>query len=254
MVECPTCGGDFHSDRSMRHHHSMSHKTRLDNAECSDCGKSFYSKSGSRKYCDNCLSFEGEKNPNYSGEKERSSCLICGSEFEYYPSEKPGCYCPECVEDEDWRDVPETLSGEENNQYNSIKTDCANCGDEIEVAESKLTDKNYCNMSCFAEHRSEFQIGEDNPNYKGGESSSDLYSGRWYEVKRKCRDRDNLTCQKCGNKSGTIDVHHITPVREFDDPNQSHTLDNVVCLCRSCHISIDHGDAVLPKDLSSSVQ
>jgi predicted HNH restriction endonuclease len=31
------------------------------------------------------------------------------------------------------------------------------------------------------------------------------------------------------------DVHHITPVRDFDEPQNAHTLDNVICLCRSCH-------------------
>jgi len=38
------------------------------------------------------------------------------------------------------------------------------------------------------------------------------------------------------------DVHHIEPVRNFDDPQDAHTLDNVVCLCRSCHRYAEIGE------------
>ncbi|WP_306438828.1 HNH endonuclease [Natronococcus pandeyae] len=31
------------------------------------------------------------------------------------------------------------------------------------------------------------------------------------------------------------DVHHITPVREFENPQRAHTVDNLISLCRSCH-------------------
>ncbi|WP_394327071.1 HNH endonuclease [Halopenitus malekzadehii] len=31
------------------------------------------------------------------------------------------------------------------------------------------------------------------------------------------------------------DVHHLKPVREFEDPQDTHTLSNAVTLCRLCH-------------------
>ena len=42
------------------------------------------------------------------------------------------------------------------------------------------------------------------------------------------------------------DVHHITPVRDFEDPQDAHRLDNVVCLCRSCHRLAEIGEVPTP--------
>lgn len=231
----------------------MVHDNPLPNYTCGDCGTDFFSENSGRVYCDECSSYDGEKNPMYSGGKETTTCDICSTDFDYYPSEKEGNYCSDCVKSEPWRNIPEPLFGEEHPTYNSVVVDCSNCGQNIEVRQSELTDKNYCDMNCFAEHRSEFQKGEENPNYKQGEyRTSEFYQGKWGKVKKKCKERDDEKCQVCGKEQGIIDVHHIRPVRKFDDPNDAHTLDNVVCLCRSCHMGVDHGNKELPKDLSTS--
>ena len=38
------------------------------------------------------------------------------------------------------------------------------------------------------------------------------------------------------------DVHHIIPVREFADPEDAHTVDNLICLCVTCHRNADVGN------------
>ncbi|AFH22643.1 hypothetical protein OSG_eHP31_00155 [environmental Halophage eHP-31] len=55
----------------------------------------------------------------------------------------------------------------------------------------------------------------------------------WLEARQKALDRDEV-CQDCGT-SKELHVHHITPVREFDEPLESHDLDNLVVLCERCH-------------------
>jgi predicted HNH restriction endonuclease len=30
-------------------------------------------------------------------------------------------------------------------------------------------------------------------------------------------------------------VHHITPIRDFDTPEEANTLDNLITLCEPCH-------------------
>jgi len=253
MINCPTCGDYYESDRSMRHHHSISHNKRLPNSKCNTCDKEFFSKSGERKYCDECLSFEGENNPNYSAKKKKTNCEICDDEFKYYPTEKSGLFCANCVEEEEWRTTPEVSSGKENHRYNSIAINCSYCGDTNKIPQSEVSNKNYCDMICYSKHRSEFQKGENNPNYKDGEyKKSEFYQGNWERVKRNCKIRDNNTCKVCNSSEKLIDVHHIKPVRLFDEPNNAHTMDNVICLCRSCHMKIDHGNKELPKDLNSS--
>lgn len=44
-------------------------------------------------------------------------------------------------------------------------------------------------------------------------------------------ERDNYTCQKCGQRNCEIDIHHIRP-RARGGKN---TLDNLVTWCKNCH-------------------
>ena len=50
-----------------------------------------------------------------------------------------------------------------------------------------------------------------------------------------CKERANYKCELCGDHA--IDAHHIIPLEE-DGPN---TLDNLICVCRSCHRQIHKG-------------
>ncbi|MEK7664606.1 MAG: HNH endonuclease [Patescibacteria group bacterium] len=45
--------------------------------------------------------------------------------------------------------------------------------------------------------------------------------------------RDNWTCQKCKNKGGELNVHHIFNFADFLDLRIS--IDNGITLCRNCH-------------------
>jgi len=68
-------------------------------------------------------------------------------------------------------------------------------------------------------------------------------SADWQELRSRALERDNHQCQSCGmteeehqEKFGTgLNVHHITDVEEFDDPDVADTLENVETLCAECH-------------------
>ena len=80
--------------------------------------------------------------------------------------------------------------------------------------------------------------GEEHPCWNGGSTSPD-YGKNWRQVRRRARKRDAHTCQICGHEwsegERKLDVHHITPVRLFDSPEDADKLDNLVTLCRTCH-------------------
>ena len=98
----------------------------------------------------------------------------------------------------------------------------------------------FCSYKCSMSFRmsKEYgnqQSGKNNHSYKDG--------GSGFEKRQKllARQRDKYECQSCGVKvvGKSAHVHHITAVRCFDNPNDSHTLDNLVTLCVSCHKRID---------------
>lgn len=87
--------------------------------------------------------------------------------------------------------------------------------------------------------------GEKNPNWKGGVSKHQWRKPNWRTQRRKARSRDSNTCQSCGMSSReagqNMDVHHIVSYHEFDDPKDANALDNLICLCRSCHRQVENG-------------
>lgn len=212
----------------------------MNNNICDDCGRSFYSEWGTdKKYCEGCFSFEGEKNPQYKGAKEKSKCVSCGEEIVYYPSSKDGKYCSRCQEDRPWAtdDVCSDFRTYNPFSESSVRVECDSCGSEIVRAPSMVGENNFCSTECMGEYRSNNWIGENHPNWE--EDYPNKYTRGWWRVKNEALERDNHECQNCSKTKEEIgkepDVHHITPVKEFDSPEDAHVLENLICLCRQCH-------------------
>lgn len=78
--------------------------------------------------------------------------------------------------------------------------------------------------------------GENNPMWKGGvqyhgvERSTKEYTYWRLQVFQ----RDQFTCQVCGQNGGTLNAHHIFNWRDNEDLR--YDVDNGVCLCEKCHI------------------
>jgi 5-methylcytosine-specific restriction endonuclease McrA len=122
---------------------------------------------------------------------------------------------------------------------NTVETNCAYCGGDIEIIEKRVekADNNFCDPDCHSNYVSENRVGENHPLYKGGPH---YYGAEWQqEIRDKVRERDNYTCQRCGatedELTRELDVHHLNPVRNFENTTDAHEIDNLVCYCRSCH-------------------
>jgi hypothetical protein len=95
-------------------------------------------------------------------------------------------------------------------------------------------------INLCSECASDNQIGANNPNWKGGHKhwspgryGKDKDGLSWKIQRNLAWERDNETCQHCHEKKGRKpDVHHINPWMN----SLSHALDNLVCLCQSCHL------------------
>lgn len=93
--------------------------------------------------------------------------------------------------------------------------------------------------------QSESHKGEKAPNWRGGVTPlnmiirKSLESRLWREA---VFERDNWTCQKCGENSGDgkaiyLEAHHIKSFNEF--PELRFTIDNGKTLCTECHRQTD---------------
>lgn len=252
---CPRCGSVFDTRRGLGVHHTTKHHERMPNRECERCGVEFHS-SYQKKYCsdscrDEAISYSGSSNPNYKGGKRTTTCEICGSEFDYYPSAKVGRYCSECVASENWQTVP-VKRGAENPRWTGGKNtyECHVCQDSVDRYPSEVTGSVViCSEECRQVWLSESFSGDGHPNWRGG--GNEPYGKGWSEIRKKALKRDGYSCMICSQGPAELgrnpDVHHIIPVRKFVESDQhtredAHELENVVTLCASCHRSAEFGN------------
>lgn len=243
MVECPTCGRDgFHSEASMKSHHTKIHDFSLPNRECNFCGKEFYDDNAHRERCDECYPMEGEKNPAYKDGKEETECETCGSNFEYYPSDKEGIYCEKCVKENNWQ-KGRKITGKDNPRWNGggsslEEAECSNCskGIKVEKYRLKVFSNVFCNRECMGKWKSKNITGENHHHWKGGGNQN--YGEGWTKARNEAFDRDRGECQVCGVEDSeykTLEVHHKIPVDKFDESKDAHYMENLITLCKSCH-------------------
>lgn len=99
------------------------------------------------------------------------------------------------------------------------------------------------------------QPGPEHPLWKGGRPR--YYGENWGEMRQKAIERDGGECRVCGinreehreQHGDDIQVHHIRPIMEFDEPEDANTLDNLITLCRPDHMKWE-GIPVVPNGVS----
>jgi len=246
-MDCPTCGKSLATERGMRQHHTKVHDEPLPNRTCKGCETEFYDPKSRREYCEDCYTESGAENGNWKGAKEQAECESCGAEIEYYPSNKEGVYCSDCVESANEFLGTPSYAGEE---FPRVETTCEHCGEAYTVLQTRFeqTPCRFCSHECLCAWMSESMYeGERPPN---------VYNGGWYSVRHGALDRDDHECQRCGLSREEIgqepDVHHIEPIRTFDDPQDAHTLDNVITLCRMCHRNVEIGKVDCPQPATTN--
>jgi 5-methylcytosine-specific restriction endonuclease McrA len=124
----------------------------------------------------------------------------------------------------------------------SVPFTCAECGRTVLIPVNKGPRRLFCSRSCArAAFNAKYLRGPRNGNWRAARA---LYYGReWKRIKADVRARD-VVCRNCGktpqDNGRALDVHHLQPFRFSGD----NSLDNLVALCRSCHMRADdHGRA-----------
>ena len=249
MPDCPTCLTSIDTEHGLRIHHSKIHNERLPNRECVVCGIEFYSQGGQR--CSEHSNMKGVANPNWKDAKKSATCVVCDKIFNYYPSNKEGKYCSECVEDSEINWGIENLKHGNGNKHanwkgGGNKLTCEQCKQEFLTYRKGAR---FCSRNCMGEWKSENIRGRNHHNYTGYDG---YYGKNWWSQRKKRRMIDDATCQICGVTKNDIDrypdVHHIIPKNEFDDLKKANRINNLISLCPSCHHNVEHGNIQLPDD------
>lgn len=112
---------------------------------------------------------------------------------------------------------------------------CDWCGESFYKKPSEISITNFCSKKCCTA----YQVGEGNPNWRGGHER--YYGSDWNSQRNKARKRDNNTCQDCGKTDDyrLLDVHHIIPFKIFGLKNhkEANRLSNLITLCHTCHMA-----------------
>ena len=137
----------------------------------------------------------------------------------------------------------ETVTGENSKRWKGgpVKQTCFICGKEFLRKRDQIETRNsvFCSTTCFGTWKSRTWRNENHPCWRGGykyKNGAEVYHrDRWGSIRAATRKRDGNRCTKCGDPGPRLHVHHKTPLRFYDNPDDANRPDNLTTLCRVCH-------------------
>lgn len=175
--------------------------------------------------------FKGENNPNY--DRGKFICEQCGKTFERIKSANRGnhVFCSrECYEDHH----------RQKGRSKEIEVNCSMCNKVVKVWESRLkyTKDIYCSKECARKGYGLKYSGENSPSYNPNLTEEDRITQRksndYYLWRKSVFNRDNYTCQACGdNQGGNLNAHHI--INYMENEYLRTNVNNGITLCKTCH-------------------
>lgn len=166
-------------------------------------------------------------------------CKICSKKREVFPSRFKtgrGKYCSaKCFLDDLHRKLK-----------NGKWLLCKECNKPFYASRYKLKIAKFCSWRCknrwlgrnfFKGRKVEKTSGKNHWNWKGGisdERTKLWNSGEYNEWRKMVYERDNYTCQKCGDNSGNnLIPHHLEGFADY--PKLRFDINNGITLCKNCH-------------------
>jgi hypothetical protein len=215
LCECG-CGQEiprynvFRLERQFAHGHNRTNKEQY---KCDNCGKEMfvlgYNKWRKNHFC----SFECTGEYKHKRNSVSKICPNCNKEFSIRK------YCSKsCMS--------------EYTKCFSKNRACAYCGSAIKEDRRIKNERVYCGKECQHKWLSENFSQENNPQWTG--TKGQFRGTNWTQAKKDTIKRDGGKCRLCGG-TNVICVHHITPLREFQIPEDANYPENLACVCKSCH-------------------
>jgi len=125
------------------------------------------------------------------------------------------------------------------------ETRCS-CGNTSYVTASNIKNKRILSCGCLAREiassLAKDRVGPLSNTWNPDLTEEERQTGRNYPEYREWRtvvyERDNYTCQACGEVGGNLNAHHIDGYAK--NPGLRTTLENGATLCKECHKDFHH--------------
>lgn len=200
--------------------------------KCNECGKEFKAYNKEKKYCSNkCygIASTGIKK-NISKQGKENIKLAQQKRFENYNYKKYYCSCGKELYSKKHKQCIECI------RKNHIETHTKKCGYCGNIFIAKTIIGKFCSDECLSKYKEQNLLGSKNPNWKGGVKSINQigrYTKKYYQWVNKVMERDNYTCQHCGQYGGKLNSHHILSWAKY--PDKRLEISNGLTLCVDCH-------------------
>lgn len=117
-----------------------------------------------------------------------------------------------------------------------IEKPCAECGETMVLCQSEARKYKCCSYECRNAQISKRQAGSNSHLWRGGVTDRDRIlrnSAKYDRWRRVVFERDDYTCQKCGDRGGRLTADHIK--EWFLYPDLRFDPENGRTLCLECH-------------------
>lgn len=199
---------------------------------CEHCSKIFKSAKKNAKYCSSKCAGDARNT------RVKTTCDYCNSDIEvkqYLIRDFKYQYCNRDCRTEHLRKI---MLGENNPNFQSSYVKCDGCDKNIKVIPSLKDKYNFCSFDCYKENIGQYYSGVNSSNWNHDLTKEERIVGRkypaYYKWRRNVFEKDNYTCQCCGDdKGGNLEAHHILNYTEH--PKLRVDISNGITLCEVCH-------------------
>ena len=176
---------------------------------------------------------KGCRNSNWKGgiSSKEFICEICENKFYGHHSRKARFCSVKC-----FAKFKRTLKKDKSPRWQGgiREKKCEGCNSTIEWKPKKpyssFLKQKFCSKECADKNGFRYKK-ENHPNWKGGTQPRDMTKqAKWG---KQVFERDNYTCQECGQRGGNLHAHHIKGFTE--NKKDRWKLENGQTLCIKCH-------------------
>jgi len=126
---------------------------------------------------------------------------------------------------------------------------CEHCGVSFHIPQwrSRQGRGRFCSRACVNAYQATVR-GEHHCKFSGGHQTPLWYTGaNWHKARKAVMARAGHKCEWCRAplKLNGYVVHHHVGIRDFANPGEGHTVDNMSAVCKSCHAK-HHGLGRMP--------